>query len=113
MAAARAGLMNSLGGIPLGRPGRPDFVFQKKRVVVFLDGCFWHGCPRCFAAPKSNVEYWAPKIAGNAARDRRIRAELRATGWTVVGIWEHELRAQPARCLSRLQKALEKPTNVK
>lgn len=89
-------------------PGRPDLVFRKQRVVVFLDGCFWHGCPRCYAPPQSNVEYWTPKIAGNVARDKRIGAELRSAEWTVVRIWEHSIRKQPSRALRRLQSALSK-----
>src|SRR5688572_13055237 len=51
-------------------PGRPDVTFVRERVAVFLDGCFWHGCPRCYAEPKSNIKYWMRKIAGNVARDK-------------------------------------------
>lgn len=89
-------------------PGHPDLVFRRQRVVVFLDGCFWHGCPRCYAPPQSNVEYWTPKVAGNAARDKRIRAELRSAEWRVVRIWEHSIRKEPSRALRRLQGALSK-----
>src|SRR5947207_2986434 len=73
-------------------PGRPDPVFRSERVVVFLDGCFWHGCRKCALRSKSNIEYWSPKIAGNAARDRRISAKLRSAGWTVFRVWEHQIK---------------------
>lgn len=86
-------------------PGNPDFVFRRERVVVFVDGCLWHRCPRCFRMPKSNVEYWARKIGRNVRRDRRNNRELRRRGWKVVRIWEHSLR-QPHRVASRLRRAL-------
>src|SRR6266850_4392882 len=71
-------------------PGRPDLVFPRERIVVFLDGCFWHGCARCYASPpKSNTEYWGPKVAGNRARDKRIVSELRSAGWMTLRVWEH------------------------
>src|SRR5262245_21826477 len=57
--------------------GRPDFVFRQMRVAVFVDGCFWHGCPNCFRLPKSNVKYWEGKIARNVKRDRASTAKLK------------------------------------
>ena len=92
--------------VPL--PGRPDLVFPKERVVVFLDGCFWHGCPNCSLRSKSNVAYWRPKILGNAARDHRNTATLRKAGWKVVRIWEHSIRQAPKQSLLRLQRTLSK-----
>ena len=71
--------------------GRPDFVFRECRVVVFVDGCFWHGCPRCYLRPKSNTAYWDQKIARNRRRDRKVTRGLNARGWTVLRIWEHSL----------------------
>jgi len=73
-------------------PGGPDIVFPSRRVVVFVHGCFWHQHPGCAAArmPKSRLEFWEPKLAGNAARDARIEVELRAMGWGVIVIWECE-----------------------
>lgn len=67
-----------------------DIVFGPTRVAVFVDGCFWHRCPEHFTPPRSNVDYWAPKIARNVTRDRRVVAVLERHGWTVVRIWEHE-----------------------
>ncbi len=67
-----------------------DLVFTRAHVAVYLDGCFWHACPRHFVSPKTNSAYWESKISGNVARDRDTDARLAAAGWTVVRIWEHE-----------------------
>ena len=83
--------------------GHPDFVFRGKRVLVFLDGCFWHGCPRCYRAPVANREYWRRKVVGNRLRDRRQRRLLRLKGWTVLSIWEHSMR-RPAAVVARLKR---------
>jgi DNA mismatch endonuclease, patch repair protein len=85
-------------------PGKPDFVFRETRLVVFVDGCFWHGCPRCYRRPLSNLAYWDAKISGNKQRDRRIGRTLQKLGWRVVRIWAHELK-HPERCLRRLSCA--------
>lgn len=69
---------------------RPDVVFTARRVVVFVDGCFWHGCPDHGSTPDRNAGYWGPKLAANAARDARTTAALAAAGWRVVRVWEHE-----------------------
>lgn len=68
---------------------RPDLVFRALRVAVFVDGCFWHGCPEHCRMPGSNVAYWEAKIARNRARDQRNDAALAGAGWRVVRIWEH------------------------
>lgn len=70
---------------------KPDFVFSAQRLVVFIDGCFWHGCPRHATAPKANADFWAAKLAENKARDRHVNRSLRRRGWRVVRIWEHDL----------------------
>ncbi|MGV8979180.1 MAG: very short patch repair endonuclease [Cellulomonas sp.] len=67
-----------------------DIAFTRARVAVFVDGCFWHGCPEHYRAPTLNAEYWAPKVARNQARDTDTTAQLRAAGWTVLRYWEHE-----------------------
>lgn len=76
-------------------PGRPDIVFRKQRVAVFVHGCFWHrhDDPDCKLArmPKSRVEFWEPKLTGNRERDRRNLCALRALGWTAIVIWECQL----------------------
>lgn len=72
--------------------GKPDFVFRKERLAVFVDGCFWHGCPKHSRTPRSNVAYWEKKLARNKARDKRVSRELRTHAWRVVRIWEYQLK---------------------
>ncbi len=82
---------------------RPDFVFPRLRVAVFVDGCFWHGCPRHATWPKTRAAFWLAKITGNKARDRRVNRLLRTKGWRVLRVWEHELaRKNLPRLLRRL-----------
>lgn len=69
---------------------RPDIVFTRWTVAVFVDGCFWHSCPEHRHMPKSNIRYWAPKLQANVDRDRRVDIALRAAGWSVIRCWEHE-----------------------
>lgn len=82
--------------------GKPDLVFPKARLAVFLDGCFWHGCPRHFRMPATRTEYWEAKIERNMRRDRRVARELRARGWRVVRVWEHEIKTSARRKLNRI-----------
>lgn len=70
---------------------RPDFVFSKLKTAVFVDGCFWHGCPRHGTKPKTNAAFWRDKIARNQARDRKVNRLLRRMGWQVLRVWEHQL----------------------
>lgn len=76
-----------------GKVSTPDFLFPRARVCVFVDGCFWHGCPRCFREPTSNVAYWRAKIRRNQRRDRRTVRVLRAAGFRVFRIWECRLKS--------------------
>jgi DNA mismatch endonuclease (patch repair protein) len=69
---------------------RADLVFTRARVAVFVDGCFWHGCPQHHTVAKSNADFWAAKMSTNRARDERVNATLSAAGWTVLRFWEHE-----------------------
>jgi len=72
--------------------GKPDVIFDKRRIVVFVDGCFWHGCPSCRGKkPDTNFEYWNQKVKKNKARDTKTRRELTREKWRVVRIWEHEM----------------------
>ena len=85
---------------------RPDFVFPKLRVAVFVDGCFWHGCPRHGTRPKGNASFWKEKLERNMARDRAQTRALKRAGWRVLRIWEHELaRKNEARLRRRLERA--------
>jgi len=84
---------------------RPDFIFRARRLVVFVDGCFWHGCPRHGAKPKGNAAFWRAKFRRNRERDRRDTRNLRRAGWKVVRLWEHELRAKARpRLLTKLHR---------
>jgi DNA mismatch endonuclease (patch repair protein) len=76
--------------------GKPDFFFPKRKIAIFVDGCFWHGCSRCRSIPDTNKEFWASKIARNKQRDKTVRRQLSAAGWRCVRIWEHQLRHQGA-----------------
>jgi DNA mismatch endonuclease (patch repair protein) len=96
-----------------GRRVRPDIVFPRAHLAVFVDGCFWHRCPEHGAIPKGNREYWEPKLAANVSRDTHTTAALVQAGWTVVRVWEHEAvsdaadRIEPlARAANRQRKAI-------
>lgn len=73
-------------------PGKPDIVFPGKRLVIFIDGCFWHGCPKCYKEPDNNKEFWIKKIARNKNRDDEVNIQLEALGWRVLRIWEHSIK---------------------
>jgi DNA mismatch endonuclease (patch repair protein) len=86
---------------------RPDFVFPKLRLAVFVDGCFWHACPKHATKPRKNAAFWRKKFAANQARDRLLTRTLRRVGWRVMRLWEHELKHdREARLIRRLRKAL-------
>lgn len=87
--------------------GKPDFVFRRERVCVFVDGCFWHGCPKCYRAPSSNQVYWGAKIERNRVRDRLVSRSLKASKWKVLRIWEHQLTDKGrGRLIARLHAIL-------
>ncbi|MBO9565837.1 MAG: DNA mismatch endonuclease Vsr [Niastella sp.] len=85
--------------------GTPDFCWPKQKVALFVDGCFWHGCPRCYKVPKSNVEFWENKISGNRKRDRHVLMALKKRGWLVLRVWECQL--EKPRTVYRIRKALD------
>jgi DNA mismatch endonuclease (patch repair protein) len=80
---------------------QPDLVLSRSRVVLFVDGCFWHSCPIHGVVPKSNRAYWEPKLARNVARDRDTDRRLRALGWHVIRAWEHEDPEQVAAAVAQ------------
>jgi DNA mismatch endonuclease (patch repair protein) len=87
--------------------GSPDFTFPSQKLAVFVDGCFWHGCPKHGHYPKGNAAFWRNKITRNKARDRRVTRALRAQGWRVLRIWEHELtRKNERRLLARIRQRI-------
>jgi DNA mismatch endonuclease (patch repair protein) len=86
--------------------GKPDFLFRRNRLALFVDGCFWHGCPKHCKIPASNRPFWEKKFAANIARDRRVSRELRNLGWRVMRIWEHDLVKRGGACVRKIQAAL-------
>lgn len=88
--------------------GSPDFVFLKRRLAIFVDGCFWHGCPKHCRMPKSNEEYWVTKINQNKKRDYKVTKALRGKNWTVIRLWEHELKDnQFKRKMNRIKRVIQ------
>lgn len=85
--------------------GKPDFVFRKQKVAVFVDGCFWHGCRWHCRMPNNNKKYWRGKISRNVERDRLTTRALRRNGWAVVRVWEHSLRS-PETVAKRIKSLL-------
>lgn len=73
-------------------PGKPDFYFTIPKLAIFVDGCFWHGCPRCGHIPKTNTKFWESKITKNVKRDKKNNNELKKLGITLIRFWEHELK---------------------
>lgn len=72
--------------------GNPDIILKKEKIAIFVHGCFWHKCPKCYVEPKSNRKYWIPKIARNVERDKENRAKLSVKGYKSLTIWGHELK---------------------
>jgi DNA mismatch endonuclease (patch repair protein) len=88
-----------------GLPGRPDVALTRARIVVFVDGCFWHMCPEHCRIPRANRWWWADKLARNRLRDREQDAALRALGWRVMRFWEHEDPAGAADAVEAMWRA--------
>jgi DNA mismatch endonuclease, patch repair protein len=89
-------------------PGRPDFYFEHKRVAIFVDGCFWHACRKCYRDPKTNPDFWNQKFLTNKRRDRQVNRQLRASGHTVIRFWEHRILSDLDGCIFRLREALSR-----
>lgn len=87
--------------------GHPDFVFRRERIAVFVDGCFWHYCPKCGRLPSTNRKFWKAKLERNRSRDKRITRQLRRMGWSVLRFWEHELnKRNTASVTNKLKRYL-------
>lgn len=84
--------------------GKPDLYFPKSQFAVFVDGCFWHKCPKCFKPPKTNKGYWKPKLNRNVARDKEVNNLLKKQGITVLRFWEHELKKNSDSVVSKIIK---------
>jgi DNA mismatch endonuclease (patch repair protein) len=87
--------------------GKPDFAHKQAKVAIFLDSCFWHGCPKHLRMPHSNLEYWQKKIERNRKRDVLVTSKLSSNGWTVIRIWEHSLTNN-----ADFKKWVEKASNL-
>lgn len=86
---------------------RPDFIFRAQKLAVFVDGCFWHGCPEHFRRPQTRQKFWDAKITRNQARDAEVTKALRKAGWRVLRLWEHELAVKrEKRLVARLRRWL-------
>ena len=90
--------------LPFDRRRRADLLFPRQKVAVFIDGCFWHGCPQHGTSAKSNADWWRKKIEANRARDGDTVRRLEALGWLALRFWEHE---DPSLVASRIQEAVE------
>ncbi len=86
--------------------GRPDVVFPGAKVAVFIDGCFWHGCPEHYVRPRSRTAFWSAKLVENTARDRRQTLALEAAGWRVCRFWEHEVFTDLDGCVVQVRAAI-------
>jgi len=87
--------------------GKPDIVFIKKKIVIFIDGCFWHKCPVCFVKPETRMEFWMEKIEKNVERDKTVNKNLEKEGWVVLRFWEHEIDKSPDRVVSKIVQWLK------
>lgn len=91
--------------------GKPDIVFRRKKVVVFIDSEFFHGHPEKFIMPKTNTDYWKKKIERNIERDKKVTKELELQGWTVIRIWEYDVKHDLEHCMNRILGAIERLEN--
>lgn len=87
-------------------PGSPDIVFVRQKIAVFVDGCFWHGCPSHSVQPRTNTRFWSEKIGKNRARDRKTSRQLKELGWTVLRVWEHELKRDASGAAGAIERAV-------
>jgi DNA mismatch endonuclease (patch repair protein) len=93
-------------------PGKPDFVFERASIVVFIDGCFWHRCPRHKSSPKSNKAFWNNKFTCNVQRDKKVNEILKTDGWDVYRFWECEVKRDPEMVLCQIELAIQEKLKV-
>lgn len=86
--------------------GKPDIVFRRKKIAVFIDSDFWHGHPKYGHIPKTNSDYWKNKIENNKKRDKKVNKGLRNKGWKVIRIWEHEIKKDINKSISKILQSL-------
>ncbi len=90
-------------------PGRPDLVFLRSRLAVFVDGCFWHACPVHSTRPATNAEFWRKKIKSNIRRDKKVNRRLEELGWSVIRVWEHEIEENLDDVVRRVSDRITRP----
>lgn len=88
-------------------PGKPDIAFINKKTAIFVDSCFWHGCPYHCRMPSSNIRYWRNKIKRNKERDKEIRKIYAKKGWKILRFWEHELKKDLNKVVAKIEKSLQ------
>ena len=93
--------------------GKPDILIKDLNILIFLDGCFWHKCPRCFQEPEINKNFWLTKIEKNVKRDGEVTNKLKKEGWKVMRIWEHEVKKDLQGCLKSIESAVDKYYRIK
>jgi len=86
--------------------GKPDYSIPSLRLMVFADGCYWHGCPEHGRVPEDNRDYWGPKLERNKTRDRHVKRDLQKHGWTVVRVWDHDLKGEMGSAAGKIKRAL-------
>ena len=86
--------------------GKPDILLNGSKTIIFLDGCFWHRCPKCFQEPATNRNFWVIKIRKNVKKDIEVSKKLREEGWKVLRIWEHDIRKNPIKVLEEIKSAI-------
>ncbi len=86
--------------------GTPDISHKGKKLAVFIDGCFWHGCKKCCTVPQTNTTFWINKIHNNQKRRRKVAARLKFDGWNMITFWEHEIKTNPNLVAYRISKLL-------
>jgi DNA mismatch endonuclease, patch repair protein len=108
LAMARLLRHNKITGWRRHQPltGKPDFTFYEYKTVLFVDGCFWHRCPKHSNMPKTNRAYWNKKLRGNEIHDRTVTRQLKKEGWAILRVWEHELR-NPDKVAIRIRETLD------
>lgn len=87
-------------------PGKPDIVFTKYKIAVFVDGCFWHGCTKCCRIPKTRPDYWENKIANNQRRSKEVSELLKQQGWHVLRFWEHDIYENLDLCVESIRRLI-------
>ena len=86
--------------------GKPDIVFVSKKLTIFIDGCFWHKCPKCFVTPATRTKFWISKIGKNMRRDKEVSKTLRRQGWSVLRFWEHTVKSEPEKIIRKIRAKL-------